>query len=368
MGDNKIKTAHEMLSEHKEMLEKTTTRYEKKKIWHRYSFLLLFVLFITLTLVSNQQSEKELQKKYDNLLSAYNTNNFELMQASFNDLDLLLRSDALTFYEDAFYGNKINNTLALGAYAEKGEIVVESAEDLSFQSIKGNDQKQVVNQSGSYINIYENIVCYRSNLNRQPCYTVIGDNSIYPLLEEQVGEMMICEDYLYYVSFSDDANLYRLDLKNIEGSIPELVVDENIKSFIVIGDSVIFNTYGHDLKRCTIGETSITIASGIKTFFYLNGLLVENNKDIILLDSVSNKGKMLIEDAGNLLYAEENFIYYSRGKELYRFNIKLQETILLTDIYDAYRSICRTAAGYLVIGIVADSDGNYFEKSSLLAM
>jgi hypothetical protein len=278
--------------------------------------------------------------------------------------ELVEYKDAYTKFEKDKLGNKGNNIMNYGLVCRGDDFVV-------YEKIENNSRMLVVQKDGVENVISNEDVEYINTDNRVIYYVKKSDNSIYKNdfdgNEQQFvgdiasGEMLLYDGTLYFINNNDNCNVYSL---NISGDKqPEKIIEDKVVKFVVSGNYIIYlndkNVIGkYDLDSKLISQ----IQNKIEDFCYNGSIIALNNKKLIQFKSSGKNAKILLEDDVILLNSDAEYVYYSKGGDLFQYEISSETETKLIEGYDVYKAVYKVDSKLFCYAFNKNADNSYEES------
>lgn len=245
-----------------------------------------------------------LQSDYTKLQTAIKNNDIEAMLSLYKNDDLLDYDIAVTNYEKCFLGNANSNILQDGKYYECDEYSLDATDGVLSRN-KNGEIETLVNESVSYINVWDNAIYYRLD-NTKMCMSYIDGKSDVVIADLRIGQILIDNGKIFFVNLDDNAHLYSFDLES--GEIKP-IINAPIQYFAITGNKIITLSRANEFavydKKNGIYETGM---SNVKSFAFSDKLYLSDGKNIISCSvNLRNEKKIAIGD-GNLLAVIDNAV------------------------------------------------------------
>jgi hypothetical protein len=322
----------------------------KRKQRFRLFTLVAIVLCAATTFYAYSQNEAGVKKAYASYISGEQTALTE---------DLLQYKDTYAIYERNALGNSNAELLTGGYFLTKNSIVVAPNENLTNTFLTINDRREsLCGQLSSYVNIYNDYVYFRCNSDRWVYKKLLSGGKSETVIEQNVGQLVVAEDYLYYIDLGNANALMALRLTDLEKPI---LLRDSVNSFSVFQNMIIYLNSSNELRLFN-QETKIDtfVAANSERFFFNGKLIVQNNHriNVITLDGVLEKQFSFpdIIDV-SLIDVEGNTIYFQSADTLYSYDTVTKVMDRLFSGYEFYASV-HSSEGRL-LAFAADIDSQY---------
>ncbi len=339
--------------DHLEELQKKIDYIEKNnkksvKIRKRLIALLLCIGSIAGVFLGSFFMKSENEKK----LKEYETNPDNI---SFS----LLGNEEVYNVWNADNGNDINTILSGGAIYSHDNIQVFPGEEANVYSVvlKGNEETKFnINRSISYINLAQNTLFYRDSETRQIFRYDIEKQNEELFVDDNVGEVLIFKDRVYYTSFNAGGLLFSVDLT---GKEKESIGTTPMTSFAVCGKYIMY--LGYDMTLCvynTESEEEEVSATNIERFFLSNNIVAERDNAIISI-SYSGQHESNVLEMTNLdsalVCVRDTAIYYREDGKLNCGELGSESKEILSGQYDHFESMSFEEDGTIHLIAVEDN-------------
>lgn len=270
-------------------------------------------------------------------------------------IDSLAFQDIFDTWCDTEIGNDANTLLSRGAILFRSDISVLPSKDANeFTITKGSRTIDVINDSISYINVWDNKVIYRSNTTRSIHEYDISAKKDSVLLEKPVGEIFVAGNQIYFVDCSDNNHMYSL---TIGENSPVVLIEEPVDRFVVIGRNVLYlKTDGVLCYYNAETGTTEELASGVKNYFLGNGLILEAGSTIYQFEVNGNNLKEIYvsdDPSMKLSGVDHGIIYFSESGKLYAINEENKKCLISSE-HQAYESL-KVSNGKIMLLACVDS-------------
>lgn len=266
--------------------------------------------------------------------------------------DLAFR-DTFTRWNMDCIGNDVNVLLAGGAMYARAEIsILPNAEQNGYEISRNKEVCASIDSRISYINVAGDHVYYRDDQTRNLYDYDIAQDKIVCISTENVGEVFLTNQKLYYISYDENASLVCVSLN---GENREIVISEPILCFAVCGDTVLYLNTSQQL--CLFQSSKRQIASHIERFV-LNGMIIaESGNTVLQFGPMGNKATRIIDlpddDAHLIGVTGESLLFQEDGKLLcapISKAISGERTKLFDGPCALYGPVLQTSDGHLLVG------------------
>lgn len=227
--------------------------------------------------------------------------------------ELLQYKDASDRYESLELGNSNGNLISYGQYCENSEIRAESSYNGLTVSYNGSTSK-ITNKSASYINVINDAVYYRKDDDFTVWKYSIKDKTSSKVIGGRIGQTLVSSNGIYYIDLRDSNHLY---LKPFDSESINLV-NESVKSFALLGDTLMYLSGNNVLKKKDMESKSITeIQNNVSGFIFSNSIIIENNGSLIEFTTTkphsdklySGDARLLNADAVSIMFVEDGNLF-----------------------------------------------------------
>lgn len=294
------------------------TQFKKRKL----RFWLFFGFFATVLVAAIVcgiiLGNHILKSDYAKLQTAIKNNDLSAMISLYNNDDLLDYDEAVVNYEKSFLGNSNANILQDGKFCAYGDIVLDATDGILVKT-ENNESKTLINEPVSYINVWNDVIYYRSESTKQ-CMAFSEEKSTLVLENIHVGQILIDNGKLFFINLDDNAYLYSLDIES--GEIKP-IIDTPVQYFAITGNRIIVMSRTNEFaiydKKNGIYKTGM---SNAKSFVFADKLYLSDGSNIIACSAnlraekkvANGKGSLIaVFDSGVVLQQENALIYVTNN-------------------------------------------------------
>ena len=274
-------------------------------------------------------------------------NDVDMLFSISENTDFLFDKEIYMKFENNCIGNTNNNLLSFGNYARKKNIVCKSSDKTYL--ITNDNEKIILENSSSYINIMENEIFFRNDSDRKIYKYSLKDNITKCEIDANCGEMVVTKRGIYYIDYSTEL----LNYYSFQTNGTKYVIDSKVLSFAVAGESLFVLTNDKKLELITSNNFIKHITEGVDKFFYNGNIYIQKNSSIYRIDSLTSAEQVFDKiNKGRLIYASENFVFLLDNNKIKRFNIfdmNNEEQIYTLKNTDVFKCMYETEKGYEVV-------------------
>lgn len=156
------------------------------------------------------------------------------------------------------------------------------------------DSGFLVLPGASYLNKVGNIIVYRDDKDRH-IYTINPSTKLKTVLYAgNSGEVLCTKDSVYFIDYDSGSNVLKMPLDG--SSDKSAVVDTEVSSFAVCGDTVLYIDSLHNLNSQELGSKSRKTLMTQVERFYLNGdIIAESQNKVVSFRPNGNTAHKLYE-------------------------------------------------------------------------
>lgn len=268
--------------------EVVTTKQKREKSTKRKRIIAMVLGFGTVAFIGLGSAGTSIER----------TNNFKRFSAGeiSASFELLNSEGAFDIWNSQSLGNNINTILGGGKVYARGESTVLPAEE-GYQVCVNGEINGFIPGDISYINVYENAIFYRDDLTRSICVYDMQSAMVTPVIDSNIGELLISDGRLYFVDRSDGSKLVST---TVVGEDRQVIVDKPVTSFAVCGDETVYLSTDQTLYRKNVShESETTLMSNIERFF-LNGNIVAESGDSVFQFTAERSNAALLYQSNDL--------------------------------------------------------------------
>ena len=142
------------------------------------------------------------------------------------------------------------------------------------------DSGFLVLPGASYLNKVGNIIVYRDDKDRH-IYTISPSTKLKTVLYAgNSGEVLCTKDSVYFIDYDSGSNVMKMPLDG--SSDKSVVVDTEVSSFAVCGDTVLYIDSLHNLNSQELGSKSRKTLMTQVERFYLNGDIIAESQNKVV--------------------------------------------------------------------------------------
>lgn len=299
-------------------LKRKVDRIEKKKIPRKVRAVIFFVVLAAVCIggivIGAFNKSSTLEKRYNSFI--------ETPEVSSVDFELLSYQDVAKIFENRFLGNSPSQLLLGGYFCEKDGYKVYP--DTNGQSTILRIDDSEITLSGSIVsdvNIKNGIVYYRDQGERKIYTYDISSEEKTDLGIENVGQFALYDSDYIYIDLSNSSLVY-VDQNNKNR---KTLIDSGVKSFALVGDSVLYLDSGRTLSKLKLSDNAKTvIANNVDVFSFSSFLWFQNN-DKLLRKGLSEKKVSEFElnlPCNRLFGLTDNYIFFESSDGIYCYDIE----------------------------------------------
>lgn len=282
-----------------------------KKISRKFLFgiLLAITMLLTGTAVYTSQIIKEYKKpkmvdSFENVLNSLNN--------SMPDSQLTPNWESVEF-ENRRLGNTNANLIAYGKFLN-GDITCYVRNDGKLVKIENGNEMILCKDEVSYLNRYKNKILFRKDEDRNAYILNLEDNIVTPLLNDvKVGEMIVFDDYSFYVNYTDHAYLHRYNLITHKD---QTIISKSCTSFALLKDKLLVL----EKKKLNIVDLktnkNIYKLTNVKSFSVDKFLYIYGSDKIIKSNLNFRKSKVEANHVSHFIGKTQNGLVYETNKGL----------------------------------------------------
>ena len=330
------------------------TKLQKRKI----RFWLFFGFFVTVLAAAVVcgiiLGNHILQSDYTKLQTAIENNDTASMLSLYKNDDLLDYDIAVANYERYFLGTSNENILQDGKYYSNDKYSLDAINGKLIKTENG-ETKELINESVSFINVWEDTLYYRLDSTKM-CMSLVNGQSAVAIPDLHVGQLLVDNGKIYFINLEDNAHLYVFDIGSSE---LKPIIDTPIQYFAIVGNKIIamsrtnkFTVYD---KKYGIFENGM---ANVKSFVFADKLYLSDGKTVVSCTPNLRKENKVATCDGNLIAVFEDAVVLQKETSLV-YAINNIEYFIEKDV-----EICKSAAfndGTLTYVIGRSSEDGYSE-------
>ncbi len=238
--------------------------------------------------------------------------------------------DCFLYFETECIGNRQSILMKYGQYYADDTMEVIGYTAPSTLNI--NDKNvELLDHEISYINVIEDYIYYRDELDRKIYSYSIDTGEIAKLSDIEVGEMVVSTKGLSYISLIDE----KLYFQEFGKSKAKMVIEENVKKFTQIGDKYLCLLDDARLVLCDFNSIE-TIEEKTDNYLYQGYLLVQKGEQIYQYDTFHHYKELDLGNRSYLLTVDQSSIYYvdlmEELQKIYQYDIETKERKLIKGV------------------------------------
>lgn len=254
-----------------------------------------------------------------------------------NSMALASDKKAYEKFEKNCLGNENSILLSFGCYCEKGGFTCMSGDTTTLTK---NKEKNIISKfPASYINIVNAYVYFRDDMTKGIYRYSIAEKKAELIVAAPTGQMIVSKKGISYIDAAS-ATLNHIQFDTMESS---RIIDDQVKSFAVIGDSYYCLKENKDFGIITKDGYFDLIATNVDRFFCKHSIVVQKRDNIYVINEGTIKSELLgIKGIVVGFSRDEIYIYenqcinaYSISKSAFdRTVVKLKDGEIIKCFYD----------------------------------
>lgn len=259
--------------------------------------------------------------------------------------------DIPALYEKLSLGNSFQSILQFG------EVLEGSPDIFAFfdNPIRDPELELGVRSNIAFLNRYGDQVFFRDNDDRRVHVFNGSSSSLFDGVTQEVGEILIDGDSLFFVDLEDGSALKEFSL--LRGTVASYSMIR-CSTFIIIGNTIF--AFDKETREVTSFSKSfgkrIASVKGVDSFYFCDGLYVQSGDEIYNI-SLDLKRKRKIEPLSGcrLVGSNGRSLYYCDDDSVYQLETETMESRKICNNDGLLRSIYEVEGNvYIVMGIMSE--------------
>lgn len=217
------------------------------------------------------------------------------------------------------------------------------------------DCQVLIKGKTEYLNIMNDVIYYTDD-NNQLCSVGIDGKNQKVIINKKVYYVVAKDNKIYYQSDTDEEKLFVYDIKTNQNT---QLNDRRSYNLNIINDKIYYTSSDGIYCVGTNGKGDEKLVSGKSyTMVYYNQKLYYGTDDyqINSYDIKTQKIESIIDDNGQFLNMNEQYIYYLSTKGLNQYNMKTKES---KTIYSGRITYCELLGDKLILTTSSYNDNMY---------
>lgn len=245
----------------------------------------------------------------------FSTDNVDMLFSVMHDEKVMFDPKLSQKYESAYLGNENANLQMFGYYCQCGNMICKSEEQTVL--IIG-EIKIVIDQAPSkYINIWNNVVYYRSDADKLVYAYDIGTAQKTCIIDTPCGQMAVSAKGISYIDLASSQLMY---LPWQPDKSAKSVSDIQIESFAVLGDAYLCLDAEKSLGMLHHNGLFKLIDDEVDRFLY-NGSIILQKGDLIYCMSRLDQAKRVQWDSGIVMGFDGDHFFVNEGKSIVQYSV-----------------------------------------------
>lgn len=247
--------------------------------------------------------------------------------------ELLAYEEVYEIYEKDQLGNKPYQSL-MGGFFYSGDKYLIYPDEKAEKTILHKNNSDVILSDGvvDNINVRDDMIFFRNPSTREIYSYDVSTNKTTSLNITDSGQFIIRENDYFYIDLKKTA----LMLYNSVNQKLEKIINKDVVSFVVAGNTIIYIDKNHTLYSYDIiDKTSTIIGNNIDNYSFNGILWLQNDKSIYKknLDKNTMIKVDLERDCDRLLGVTKDTVIYESKKKVYKLNTDKEKELDLDGVF-----------------------------------